>query len=47
MVKMGERRNAHRMFVGKSLRKTPVSRLSRIREDNIKLSLRWIRRSRI
>jgi hypothetical protein len=38
MVQMGKRRNTYRIFVEKPLRKPPVLRLLRIREDNIKLS---------
>lgn len=39
MVQMGERRNTYRIFMGKSLRKASVSKLSRTKEDSIKLSL--------
>jgi hypothetical protein len=39
VVQMEERRNIWRIFVGKSFRKPAVSRLPRIRGDNIKLNV--------
>jgi hypothetical protein len=40
---MGEKRNGHRIFVGKPEGKTPLRRPRRRRVDNIQMYLREIR----
>jgi hypothetical protein len=40
VARMGEKRNAHKMLVGKAEGRSPLGRLRRRSEDNIKLCLR-------